>query len=139
MTAVSELEFINGPTYLIALIVRTTYEPFQTAFLTENDANLQLGFVVYPAGGEIVPHVHHPIERATSGTAEVLVVKSGRCEIDFYSEDKNLVATREISAGDVTLLLRGGHGFRLIEDTVFLEVKQGPYAGISEKERFEPK
>ena len=30
----------------------------------------------------------------------------------------------------------GGHGFRMIEDTVLFEIKQGPYGGPAEKERF---
>ena len=32
---------------------------------------------------------------------------------------------------------RGGHGFRVIEDLVLLEIKQGPYLGdATTKERF---
>jgi hypothetical protein len=46
------------------------------------------------------------------------------------------VDSREIKEGDIILMVNGGHGFRMIEDTVFLEVKQGPYTGIDEKERF---
>jgi hypothetical protein len=34
------------------------------------------------------------------------------------------------------LMVAGGHGFRMLEDTVILEVKQGPYTGEDEKERF---
>ena len=34
------------------------------------------------------------------------------------------------------LMVGGGHGFRIVEDTVFLEIKQGPYQGQEEKERF---
>jgi hypothetical protein len=47
-----------------------------------------------------------------------------------------LVASRELRSGDITLMVGGGHGFRMQEDTVFLEVKQGPYTGIDEKECF---
>lgn len=70
------------------------------------------------------------------GTSEVLVVRHGRCEVDFYADDLSLVATRELSAGDVMLMVGGGHGFRMLEDTVFLELKQGPYLGVDEKELF---
>ena len=47
-----------------------------------------------------------------------------------------LIATRELATGDVMLMVGGGHGFRMLEDTVLLEVKQGPYTGVAEKERF---
>jgi len=77
-----------------------------------------------------------PLERKLVGTAEVLVVREGRCLIDLYDDEKRPVATREIGAGDVVLLVGGGHGFRMLEDTLFLEVKQGPYLGLEEKERF---
>ena len=30
----------------------------------------------------------------------------------------------------------GGHGFCMLEDTVLLEIKQGPYTGLEEKEHF---
>lgn len=66
----------------------------------------------------------------------MLVVRSGRCQIDLYDRERRHVATRELGAGDVILIVGGGHGFRMLEDTVLLEVKQGPYTGLDEKERF---
>ena len=95
-----------------------------------------MGYVVYPAGGQIKRHTHRPLERHLIGTSEVLVVLKGRAEIDVYDDDHNLVATRELHAGDVMLMIGGGHGFRMLEDTVFLEIKQGPYTGLDEKEQF---
>jgi len=120
----------------LALIIRADFNPQKTTFLTPLDFNLQLGFVVYPAQGEILRHVHRPLERHVVGTTEVLAVKKGRCEIDIYNDQRELVATRELRTGDVMLMVGGGHGFRMIEDTILLEIKQGPYTGIDEKERF---
>lgn len=98
--------------------------------------NLQFGFVVYPAQGEVARHVHRKLERHIVGTSEVLILKQGRCEIDIYNDDRELVTTRELRTGDVMLMVSGGHGFRMLEDTVLLEIKQGPYTGVDEKERF---
>ena len=108
----------------------------ETSFLTPDHLPLQLGFVVYPKGGEIPRHRHRPLERRIEGTNEFLLVRSGRCEIDIYDENNTVVATRELGQGDVVLLVGGGHGLRMLEDCVLLEVKQGPYMGIDEKERF---
>jgi len=33
--------------------------------------------------------------------------------------------------------LRRGHGFEFLEDTVMIEVKQGPYMGEDDKVRFD--
>jgi hypothetical protein len=120
----------------LAYIIRAGFALDQTTFFTPPEFKQQVGFVVYPAGGEIARHVHLPLERHLVGTSEVLVLRSGRCLIDIYGDDRTLVATRELREGDIMLMVGGGHGFRMLEDTVFLEVKQGPYTGLEEKERF---
>ena len=120
----------------LAYIIRAKINPEKTTFLTPPEFNLQVGFVVYPAGGEIKRHVHRLLERHIVGTSEVLVVCRGRCEIDIYNDDRELVARRELHKGDIMLMVGGGHGFRMQEDTVFLEIIQGPYTGLEEKELF---
>jgi mannose-6-phosphate isomerase-like protein (cupin superfamily) len=120
----------------LAYIIRAEMAPGKTTFLTPSELNFQVGFVVYPAGGEVARHLHRPLERHIVGTSEVLVVKEGRCQMDIYDDDRRLVATRELRKGDIMLMVGGGHGFRMLEDTVLLEVKQGPYTGLDEKERF---
>ncbi len=120
----------------LAHILRAEVEPGETTFVTPPELNLQLGFVVYPEGGEVARHTHLPLERHLMGTSEVIVVRKGRCLIDIYSPEEELVATRELSTGDVMLMVGGGHGFRMLEDTILLEIKQGPYTGLDEKHRF---
>jgi mannose-6-phosphate isomerase-like protein (cupin superfamily) len=133
---VSDREWIERNGRPLAFIIRASVMPDKTEFLTPNDFKQQVGFVVYPKGGEIKRHVHLPLERHLVGTSEVLILRKGRAEIDIYDDDRTLVTTRELRAGDIMLMVGGGHGFRMLEDTVFLEVKQGPYTGIDEKERF---
>ena len=70
------------------------------------------------------------------GATPVLVVKEGRCLLDLYDDERQLVVTWELGAGDLVLLVAGGHGVRMLEDTILIEVKQGPYTGLQEKERF---
>jgi hypothetical protein len=130
------LEEITAGDRTLAFVIRREMDPRRTTFFTPENLNFQAGFIVYPAGAEIARHTHKPIKRTLTGTSEVLVVKQGRCEVDFFTDDKTLVTTRELRTGDVLVLLGGGHGFRLLEDTVFLEIKQGPYTGLDEKERF---
>jgi hypothetical protein len=120
----------------LSYIIRRELVPSATTFLTPSEFAQQLGFVVYAAGGEVKPHLHRSLERSIKGTSEVLLVKKGHCQVDIYNNAKELVATRELREGDILLLVDGGHGFRMLEDTVFVEIKQGPYTGINEKERF---
>lgn len=119
-----------------AYVMRESGQEARTTFLTPDEAIQQVGFVVHPAGAEVKRHYHLPLERSIVGTPEVLVVRSGRCEMDVYDDDQELVTTHELKAGDVMVMVGGGHGFRMLEDTVLLEVKQGPYYGPDEKAYF---
>ena len=130
------VEIIRWGEQPLTYIVRAGELPSKTTFLTPPEFKQQVGFVVYGQGGEIAPHVHRPLERHLVGTSEVLVLRKGRCLLDVYNDQHELVATRELQAGDTMLMVGGGHGFRMLEDTVFLEIKQGPYTGVEEKERF---
>jgi len=121
---------------ILAYLVRGGAPPTETTFLTPDDCGLQVGHVVYPAGGEIARHVHLPIERHLVGSTEVLLLQQGRCEVDVYTDDRRMITTREMHVGDILIAVSGGHGFRVLEDTVLLEIKQGPYPGGAEKERF---
>ena len=130
------VEHITSNGTSLAYIIKAAIDPKVTTFLTPSELKQQVGFVVYPAGGEVKRHVHRALERHLVGTSEVIIVRKGRCEIDIYNDDRQLVASREILPGDIMLMTGGGHGFRMLEDTVLLEVKQGPYTGIDEKEHF---
>lgn len=131
------IEWIKRNEHVLAIIIPAEYEPDATEFITPDSYKQQVGFVVYPKGGEIVPHIHHEMERNLLGTSEVLLVRHGHCWVDFYLKDKSPFCTRELKTGDVLVLVSGGHGFRMIADTTFLEVKQGPYVGEQEKEHFD--
>jgi hypothetical protein len=130
------VETITHGGFPLAYLIRHEVTSEATRFITSDDSNFQAGFVVYPAGGHVQAHVHLPVVRQVVGTSELLIVRSGRCIVDIYTDDRRLVASFEMLPGDAVLSVRGGHGFRMIEDTVLLEIKQGPYGGLAEKERF---
>lgn len=120
----------------VALIVRSNFQPEKTQFLTADQDVLQLGYIVYGAGKSITPHIHKPAERSIRGTPEVLYVRKGRMRATFYSHEKIRKGEVVLDQGDVILLFEGGHGFDMLEDTVLMEIKQGPYMGELDKERF---
>ncbi len=88
-------------------------------------------------GHKIQAHVHKPVPREVKYTQETLFVKKSLMKINFYNEQKEYLTTRTLETGDVILLVSGGHDFEMLEDTDMIEVKQGPYAGVEDKERFE--
>ncbi len=131
------IEWIRSGEQVIAIIIRQSVSPAETTFITPDEFNQQIGFVVYPAGGQIQAHSHKPIERYTIGTAETLIVRRGKMEVRLFDDHRSLVAKRILEKGDVLVLVSGGHGFSMLEDTVLLEVKQGPYTGLVEKEHID--
>jgi hypothetical protein len=44
-----------------------------------------------------------------------------------YDELEDLIAVRDLYQNDVVVIPDGGLGFNILEDTVLLEIKQGPY------------
>ena len=123
---------------VLALIVRSGFTKAGINFFTPDDFSQQLAYMSHPAGRVIDPHVHNPVKREVHFTKEVLFIRKGKLRVDFYDDDRNYIESRIIGAGDVILLSSGGHGFEVIEDIEMFEVKQGPYAGDSDKTRFEP-
>jgi hypothetical protein len=121
---------------LSSIVIRRDFQPTGTTFVTSPDLAQQVGFVVYPAGGVIKRHLHKNVDRQNISSSEALIVREGKLEIDIYDGNKNLVATRLLETGDFVLMVSGGHGFRVLEPTVLLEIKLGPYGGAEDKELF---
>ena len=122
---------------VLALILRAGFRAEGIQFFTPDDFSQQLGYMNRSKGYAIPPHVHNPVSREVQFTKEVLFIKSGKVRVDFYDDEQNYLESRILHAGDVILLAFGGHGFEMLENTEMIEVKQGPYAGDSDKTRFQ--
>jgi hypothetical protein len=118
----------------LALVVRSDAVTIDVHFFTPDDFSQQLGLLIHPKGKVIRPHVHKPIRRVINQTQETLHVRHGVIEIDVYDFDARKVATVQLREGDTILLAAGGHGMRVLEEAQILEVKQGPYLGVDDKE-----
>ena len=132
----SPIESIERDGVLFAIILRREFESPGTHFFSPPELSQQLGYMRLPRGQQIAPHVHNPIPREVVYTQEVLIIREGRLRVDFYDDDRRYLESRELGPWDVVMLIRGGHGFEVLEDLVLLEVKQGPYLGDEDKARF---
>ncbi len=131
------LEQIFDEYRMIAIIIYSEYTSEGIEFFTPNNFSQQLASMSRPKGYKIQAHVHKPVPRNVKYTQETLFIKKGRVKVNFYDEKKQYLETRILNSGDVILLVSGGHDFQMLEDTEMIEVKQGPYAGNGDKERFE--
>ncbi|MDE2111500.1 MAG: hypothetical protein KGJ79_10195 [Alphaproteobacteria bacterium] len=129
------IEIRHGET-LLALILSHRFREPGIHFFTPGEFSQQLAYMRHPAGKVIEPHLHNPVRREVNYTQEVLLLKAGLMRVDFYDHDRNYLQSRILEAGDVILLIEGGHGFEVLEDVEMIEVKQGPYVGDRDKTRF---
>lgn len=132
------IQKITNGEKLLSIIVRHDFQKEGIEFFTPDDFSQQLAYMNRPKGYVIPPHVHNAVPREVFFTKEVLVIKSGRVRVDFYSDERVYLESTILEAGDVILLAYGGHGFEMLEESEIIEVKQGPYAGELDKVRFEP-
>ncbi|MBU2896876.1 hypothetical protein [Vibrio hepatarius] len=123
---------------LLSVIIRNNYHSEGIEFFTPNEFSQQLAYMHRPENYVIPPHTHNPVPRDVKYTQEVLVIKSGKVRVDYYSDDQVYLESHILHQGDVVLLAYGGHGFVMLEDSEIIEIKQGPYAGELDKVRFEP-
>lgn len=127
--------FCNSKLY--SVIIKAEYEKDGIEFFTPNEFSQQLAYMKREKGYIIPPHVHNPVPRDVFLTKETIFIRKGRLRIDFYDDDKNYLESHILKTGDVVLLAYGGHGFKMLEQTEMIEVKQGPYVGEKDKERFD--
>lgn len=127
----------NGDQFL-GMIIHKDYHETGIQFLTDDQAPQQLGYMNRAEGYVIAPHVHNIVPRTVNLTQEVLIVQHGKVRVDYYDDNKNYLESHVASEGDIIYLGYGGHGFKMLEDTEMVELKQGPYCGTQDKVRFEP-
>tara|TARA_Y100000768_G_C23777706_1_gene586446 strand:+ start:230 stop:622 length:393 start_codon:yes stop_codon:yes gene_type:complete len=105
-------------------------------FLTEDNNEFQIAQFNLDQGTEIKRHIHGKQERKIENTSEVIIVNEGSLELEIYDENLKLVTIEIVNKGQVIALFNGGHGFKSLSNSKFLEVKQGPYIEEQDKERF---
>lgn len=117
-----------------ALIIRSdATSEAKYNFLTDSANPLQLGMNFYKAGEVIKAHYHLKRHSETDSIVqEFVLIGAGRALLRLYdAADQSEFTTRQLSAGDMVLLLAGGHGFDVQDDTKIVELKLGPYDGKS--------
>lgn len=125
---------IENKTY--AIIIRNNYHESGIHFMTEANYSQQMAYMHHKKGKVIDAHVHNHELRNVIQTQEVLILRKGKLRVDFYTDEREYFGSKNLYDGDIILLASGGHGFEVLEEVEMVEVKQGPYLGDRDKERF---
>lgn len=132
-TLIEEITYNNQ---VLAIILPAEFREPGIHFFTPDSFSQQLAYMKHPQGKNIKPHIHKQVRREVFYTQEVLLIKKGKLRVDFYNDHQEYLESRVLKAGDVILLIKGGHGFEVLEELEMIEVKQGPYVGDNDKVRF---
>jgi len=131
------IENIKHKKKLYALIVRKKFkEKKGVNFFTSEDATQQFGYMKHKKNHLIMPHMHNKRFTKILITTEVIILFKGILRVDFYNEKKIYLFSKKVYAGDIIMLVNGGHGFKILNDVEMIEVKQGPYSLAADKVKF---
>lgn len=120
-----------------AILIPSDHAVDGIEFYSPQNFPQQLGAMTRPKGYIVKAHVHNIIDRNISITQEVLILRSGHLRVRLFDVNLNEDAVFEMHPGDVLLLASGGHEITMLEESVLVEVKQGPYLGVDDKTHFE--
>jgi mannose-6-phosphate isomerase-like protein (cupin superfamily) len=121
---------------IVAKVFRFQNKTFKgIKFFTPNNLNLQLGLMSHNKNYIIKPHSHINTKKIIKHMSEILIIFSGKLKVFFYNKKhirkKNVILKKK----DIILLIKGAHGFKVLENLEMLEIKQGPFTGDKDKVR----
>jgi len=130
-----DIQQVSHQGRLWAMVIRGGRVAPGVHFVTPDDNALQVGKQWRTQGTVIAAHAHCAVAaREQDGfLQEVLHIERGKVKVVFYTDDGTHVEECVLAAGDTILLIQGGHGFEVLEDTQMLEIKMGPYDPASKK------
>ena len=105
-------------------------------FFTPNNLSQQVAYMFHKKKHVIQPHLHKKRLKKIYDTNEVLIILDGKMKVDFFTNKKKYLKSEILNKNDIIILMKGGHGFKIMKDCKFIEVKQGPYLADKDKERF---
>ena len=127
---------IRNKKILYALIIKKKRRFIKSGvdFITKDSDLLQLGFINHKKNHHIKSHIHLKKPRLINYCTEVLLVEKGKVQIKFFDNNNSDIKKDKIlNKGDIIILFQGGHGFKILEKTQIIEIKQGPYVEGKDK------
>lgn len=117
---------------LCSMIQKKDIVEQRTSLSSENDL-LQVAVKKLNCGNITSAHKHKLKERITTGTQETWIVLQGKIKANIFNTEDTFIQSIDLIEGDIIVFFSGGHELITLEnDTLFCEIKNGPYYGINE-------
>lgn len=130
------MEIFDKENKLLAIVVKKNTSKKDKDFHTDHSSEFQLASFNLKKDEIIQRHYHEKQERRIFSTNEVIVLQSGKMMLTIYDLNLEKIEDILIESGDMVALFDGGHEIKILEDSIFIEVKQGPYFEQKDKKRF---
>ena len=98
-------------------------------FLSDDTDFIQLGTWNYEKNFSTVPHYHLEHDKPSNLTQEVVLVHKGSVKCRLFTKEVNYVDEVDINEGELIVQIYGVHEYIMNEDSIVLEIKNGPYYG----------
>jgi len=132
------IEKVNYKNEMLALIVRGKYRNKKGInFFTPKESIQQFGYMRHKKSHIIKPHLHKKRKTRILYTSEVILLLMGSLRVDFYNNRKKYLFSKILKRNDIIMLVKGGHGFKVLKEVQMIEIKQGPYSLSKDKIKFE--
>lgn len=122
------IEKIIDNNILYAILVRGEFPEEGSNFVTSEDFPLQVVLFNFKKDRTAKPHTHPGMERIIHTTDEILYVEEGTLEVWIFNLENEKIKTVILGSGDLLYFVKGGRGWKALEDSRFVEIKQGPYS-----------
>lgn len=130
------IEKIIANEEIIALVVRGGFKPKGVNFLTPENFSLQMAVSLYNRGDNLKAHTHTQRKRIINDAQEMVHIQTGKVELYLFDSNGKKIRTLVLEKGDTVFFAAGGHGWKTLEDTKIIEVKQGPYFGLKQDKTY---
>jgi len=82
-------------------------------------------------------HIETPVTYETRKTQESWIMLRGVIRCTLFDINDTFLVKPVLKAGDMCITLHGGHTFTVLEDdSCMIEIKTGPYEGVSKDKMF---
>ena len=136
------ISYIINKNLLFALIIKKKRKFIKKGvdFITDYKDLLQVGFLNHKKKHIIKSHIHLKKRRIVNYCTEVLLIEEGKVKIKFFdNKSSDINKDKILNKGDIIILFEGGHGFKILEKSKIIEIKQGPYVEGKDKKIIENK
>lgn len=119
--------------HLLILLIRSGYHSGGIELFKPRHFSRQLGYTNNPKNSTLSPIVHKVVNRNIELTQEVLSIKSGSVMMDVFDLEIKFIQLCTLFKGYFDLLVYGGRGFAMLDQSEIIEFKTGPHVGLNDK------